>query len=125
MLIFSIALIITLIIWGLWTFRMSKQYSEAYSEPDTVPSKPDKIIENDIVPFKTEAIILGTFYDRDKKFASICPLIGNKIIGIPHVVLVGDDEQLKWGIGEISKDVKEKAANIYKQYKSENKDKFQ
>ena len=125
MLIFCIALVITLIVWGLWTFRMSKQYAEAYAEPQFQPSKPEKIIENDVVPFTTEAIIMGTFYDRDKKFASICPLIGNKIIGIPHVVMIGDDEQLKWGTGEITKDVREKATNIYKQYKSENKDRFQ
>lgn len=105
-------------------FLVTRSKSKPIPSTIKITRKRFPLEKDDIVPFKSEAIILGTFYEKDEKFASICPYIANRILPIPHVVWVRDDNSLAWGEGEINIVIQEKAARIYKEYKKNHKDRF-
>lgn len=69
--------------------------------------------------------VVKIFYDTDRKFAIVCPVIRSKLADIPGVVEVKDGDRLSWdSIGTLEQDVVVKAVNVYNEYKRENKEKF-
>ncbi len=126
MILFIVLVILSSLSWFLWINLFAKDLSNNINKKIfEKPKKKLSLNEDDIVPFSAEAIIIGTFFDRDKKYAAICPFIGGKIISIPHVVSVTDDNTLSWGQRDITQGVREKATKIYKEYKKLNKERFQ
>lgn len=69
--------------------------------------------------------IVKIFYNQDKRFGIVCPVINSHLADIPGLVEIKDGERISWeSISEIDQEVVTKAATVYEIFKTTNKDKF-
>lgn len=69
--------------------------------------------------------IVRIFYNQDKRFGIVCPVINSHLADIPGLVEIKDGERISWeSISEIDQEVVAKAASVYEIFKTTNKDKF-
>lgn len=67
--------------------------------------------------------VLGTFFDQDDKYCITCPVIDEKLVGIPTIARVSDDLNVQFGDTQ-SKEMLIKGRTIYRDYLKNNRDKF-
>ncbi len=69
--------------------------------------------------------IVRIFYNQDKRFGIVCPVINSHLADIPGLVEIKDGERISWeSISEVDQEVVTKAATVYEIFKTTNKDKF-
>lgn len=67
--------------------------------------------------------VLGTFFHEDDKYAITCPVIDNKLVGVPAVAKVTDESLVEYG-NPVSSEMITKGLLIYRDFKKNNEKLF-
>jgi len=89
-------------------------------------TKPSSLKQGGTFETIIDCKILGSFFYKDKKYAVVTPYINDMYIAIPSVVGINTEGSVEFNLGTDSEaeEIKEKAGNIYEEFRKNNPDSF-